>query len=179
MQPKSDELLTAGLKANKEEAFTEMYNRYYTRLHLEANYRLRNKAEAADVVHDVFAAIWKKRAQLPDQISLKGYLLCAVKNKCIDMQRKSIHFQYYTAQIDIKEAVYEKNPAILKEIATDIRLAIHSLPLAQREVVELVNSGFSHKEITLATGRSLQTIKNLLTTAKKTLRAKLNIIQHI
>jgi RNA polymerase sigma-70 factor (ECF subfamily) len=179
MQPENDELLVEKLRAGNEQAFTLIYDRYYTRLHLEANYRLRNSEEAADVVHDVFANIWKKKTELPDALSLKAYLSNSVRNKCIDKIRKHAQFQHYAGQQkDVEEAVTPTDPAATREIATKIHNAIGELPPAQRNVFELAYSGLSHKEIKGQTGKSIQTIKNLLGTAKKTLRDKLLIIHH-
>jgi RNA polymerase sigma-70 factor (ECF subfamily) len=177
MHPKSDELLAAELKKGSELAFTEIYNRYYVRLHIEANYRLQNKEEAADVVQDVFTAIWKNKAILPSPISLKSYLSSCVKNKCIDKVRKNAHFQQYTQQFaEIKELAVQHDPAQDKEITVKIHHAIAGLPKAQRKVFELFYWGLSHKEIVAQTGTSLQTIKNLLGTARKSLRKRLIII---
>ena len=179
MQPKSDELLVTELKAGSEWAFTEIYNRYYIRLHLEANYKLRDKDEAADVVHDVFANIWKKKNELPHDFCLKAYLSNCVRNKCIDKIRKEVQFEHYASQQEIKEPVSQTDPATTREIATDIKNAIALLPTAQRKVFELASSGLSHKEIMAETGKSIQTIKNLLGTAKKTLREKLTVLHDI
>jgi RNA polymerase sigma-70 factor (family 1) len=179
MQPKSEELLVIELKAGFEEAFTEIYNRYYVRLHMEANFKLQDKEEAADIVHDVFTTIWNNRHHLPENLSLKAYLCCCVKNKCIDKLRQSTRFQQYANhRIEIKELVTKTDPVINKELATEIHKAIRSLPSAQRKVIELSVVGFSHKEIMTETGKSIQTIKNLLGTAKKTLRQRLLIVQH-
>lgn len=180
MQPKSDELLVTELKAGCEWAFTEIYHRYYVRLHLEANYKLRDKDEAADVVQDVFANIWKKKDELPSDLCLKAYLTNCIRNKCIDKIRKNVQFQLYAGeQKEIKEPVTQKDPAAAKELATDIWNAVALLPSAQRKVFELASSGLSHKEIMAETGKSIQTIKNLLGTAKKTLREKLTILHDI
>ncbi|GAA0552424.1 RNA polymerase sigma factor [Chitinophaga japonensis] len=173
MQPTSDELLVSELKAGSQWAFSEIYNRYYTRLHLEANYKLRDKEAAADAVHDVFATIWRKKGELPEQLSLKGYLSFCIRNKCIDIIRRELQFQHYASQHEAKEPVVQADPAVAKERSIELRNAIDNLPTAQRAVVQLVHSGFSHKEIMALTGKSIQTIKNLLGTAKKTLREKL------
>ena len=45
-------------------------------------------AEAEDAVHDVFVRIWRDRGEWPVERSLRGYLLSAVRNRVLDVQRR-------------------------------------------------------------------------------------------
>jgi RNA polymerase sigma-70 factor (family 1) len=68
-----DEELAVLLKAGNEPAFTEIYNRYWDKLYLQAHRLLKDTDAAEEIVQDVFLMIWKKRADLNIQ-SLKSYM---------------------------------------------------------------------------------------------------------
>ncbi|MDQ0107491.1 DNA-directed RNA polymerase specialized sigma24 family protein [Chitinophaga terrae (ex Kim and Jung 2007)] len=89
MQSPNDALLLKELKAGSEEAFVAIFNRYCTRLQLEAHYILRDAKQANDVTNDVFTDFWSQRSKLPNQLSLKHYLLSAIRNRCMDIKKRS------------------------------------------------------------------------------------------
>jgi RNA polymerase sigma-70 factor (family 1) len=74
----SDEELVRQVQAGNKLAFTEVYNRYWEQLLALGYYYTQSKHAAEDIVHEVFASLWARRAELPIQ-SLKAYLATAVK----------------------------------------------------------------------------------------------------
>lgn len=68
-----DDELTVLLKAGNESAFTEIYNRYWDKLYIQAHRLLKDADAAEEIVQDVFLMLWKKRAELTIQ-SLKCYM---------------------------------------------------------------------------------------------------------
>ncbi|NSL90756.1 RNA polymerase sigma-70 factor [Chitinophaga solisilvae] len=175
MQSLPDDLLVNDLKSGSEWAFTQIYNRYYARLHMEANYVLKDKDEAADVIHDVLVTIWKKRDSLPENMFLKSYLSACVKNKCMDkIRKKMIKEKNEKRYAELKELSIQFNPLENKELSLQIANVINALPLAQRNVFELSYlQDKSQREIMDEKGISLQTVKNQISTTLKILRKKL------
>lgn len=173
----NDEWLLMELRAGNEQAFNEIYRRYHKQLHLDAYYRLRDLQEAEDVMHDVFASLWKRRKELSEDISLKHYLFRALRNKCVDRIRKLSSLQNYMGQLanQGEPHTHHSYTAIEnKELASQIRAAINAIPFAQRRAFEMLYiEAKSHKEIVAETGTSLQTVKNNISTALKALRKKL------
>lgn len=66
------------LAKSDEQAFTEIYNRYWERLLAVAYYHTQNTQAAEDVVHEVMMSLWMRRSSLQIQ-SLNAYLATAVK----------------------------------------------------------------------------------------------------
>ncbi|KAA2239738.1 RNA polymerase sigma-70 factor [Chitinophaga agrisoli] len=174
MQQHNDDWLLAGIKAGNEQAFSEIYRRYYERLYLAAYYKLRNELEAEDVVHDVFTSLWARREKLPE-ITFKSYLYAAVMHRCIDKIRKNASQQHYTQEISNQPEPFTQFVSIEhKELHSQLHAVIAAIPAAQRKAFELSYlEDKSNKEISEQLGTSLQTVKNNLTTALKTLRLKL------
>ncbi|CAL1519756.1 sigma-70 family RNA polymerase sigma factor [Chitinophaga sp. MM2321] len=175
MQPSTDHLLITTLKNGSEFAFTEIYNRFYPRLHMEANYLLHDKDEAADLVQEVFVNMWIRRDELPENIFLKSYLSTCLRNKCLDrMRRINRHQKKVKVYAGNIEEYTQHVPIEHKELFQQILTAINELPLAQRQVFEMAYlEDRSHREIMEAKGTSLQTIKNQISTTLKVLRKKL------
>lgn len=68
-----DSELTILIKSGNENAFTEIYNRYWDRLYYIAHKLLKDTENAEEIVQEVFLALWKKREAIEIQ-SLNQYL---------------------------------------------------------------------------------------------------------
>ncbi len=55
----SDEALLEGIRDGHEELFTELYDRYFPRVYAFTASRLRNRADAEEVVQEVFTAVFR------------------------------------------------------------------------------------------------------------------------
>ncbi|PYF68995.1 sigma-70 family RNA polymerase sigma factor [Pedobacter nutrimenti] len=66
------------MRNNKEEAFTEIYNRYWERLTAIGYYHTKSKSQAEEIVNDVLMGLWLRKKKL-DIKSLPAYLGTAVK----------------------------------------------------------------------------------------------------
>ena len=73
-----DDQLLIWLKAGDEQAFTEIYNRYWQKLLAISYYHTGDKQAAEDIVHDVMSSLWNRKNKLAIQ-SLNAYLGTAVK----------------------------------------------------------------------------------------------------
>src|SRR5688572_2681481 len=74
----SDNELLGYLQKGDEDAFTEIYNRYWERLLAIGYFHMRNKQEAEDIVHEVMMSLWIRKADLKIE-SLNAYLATALK----------------------------------------------------------------------------------------------------
>src|SRR5687768_6908742 len=75
----TDEELLTLLKKGNEQAFTELYNRYWKLLFSIAYQKTEQPADAEEIVQDVFADLWKRRKKTVIQVSIKSYLAAATK----------------------------------------------------------------------------------------------------
>lgn len=89
-----DNELLARLSAGDEDAFAQIYHRYWELLLGMAYNRLKNLQTAEDIVHDVFASIWHNRTKQEIK-SLKNYLATAVKYMILKEARKAALLRMY------------------------------------------------------------------------------------
>jgi len=59
-----DNDLFAYVRRDNEQAYTELYNRYWQKLYFVAHRHLRSDPEAREIVQEVFFAIWDQRKSL-------------------------------------------------------------------------------------------------------------------
>lgn len=73
----------------KEQADLEnLYRRFQPGLIHYATGIVRSEPDAAEIVQDVFLAVWEKRQYLSLDSGLKNYLYRAVKNRCLNHLKK-------------------------------------------------------------------------------------------
>jgi RNA polymerase sigma factor (sigma-70 family) len=58
----TDNELWEAVMADNSRAFVVLYNRYWKKLYKTTAYYLKNEAAAEEITHDVFVALWEKRA---------------------------------------------------------------------------------------------------------------------
>ena len=92
LQNLSDEELFYQLKKDCEEAFSQLYKRYWQQLFYMAYKRLGNMEDAKEIVQDIFFTVWKKRHTLNIQcipVYLAGMLRFAVYRQLSNAKRNS------------------------------------------------------------------------------------------
>jgi RNA polymerase sigma-70 factor (ECF subfamily) len=80
----TDEDLLALMSYGDEAAFTEIYNRYWKRIFLQAASKLDDFALAEDMVQDLLGDLWRRRTELEVSGKLEVYLAVALKYKVIN-----------------------------------------------------------------------------------------------
>lgn len=88
MAQQQDALLVERLKKNDLSAFDELYLKYFKLLCANAYLFLKNEGDAKDVVQNLFMDIWDKKLYLNFHNDVKGYLLLAVNNRCLNFIKK-------------------------------------------------------------------------------------------
>ena len=73
-----------GLKQGKEEAYRYLYEHHYVALCHVAKEYVGDEALAEHLVGDVIFHLWEVRESLDIRISLRSYLVRAVRNRCLD-----------------------------------------------------------------------------------------------
>ena len=104
-----------GLKAGYEEAYKYIYDRQYKILCIIAKEYVDDTFTAEMIVSDVIFALWKNRKEIDINLSLRSYLIKAVRNRCLN----------YLAQLNKREDVrshicWKRNRSITRN-----NMAIH------------------------------------------------------
>lgn len=172
-----DQELLHRLKAGEENAFTEIYNRYWKSLFAVAFHKLRNHTQAEEIVQDIFMNIWKRREVLEITSTLSAYLAVCVKYKVINVlakrnqQLQYVQFatNYFTAADSSTEQWIQ-----FEELKEQLAKETAQLPEKCRLVFQLSREkGLSQKQIAHQLGISEKTVESHLSKALRTLRSSL------
>jgi RNA polymerase sigma-70 factor (family 1) len=159
------------LAEGDEKAFSEIYNRYWKKIYAIGYSRLKNVQLAEDILHDVFASLWKNREKAEIN-SLQNYLATASKYLVFAAIRKSIREQQYqAAQPEFSEELSSENELLYKQLAAFAAKEIESLPERCRLIFKYSREkGMSTREIALEMKISQKTVENQMNKALHRLR---------
>ncbi|MES2456823.1 MAG: sigma-70 family RNA polymerase sigma factor [Bacteroidota bacterium] len=179
----SDAELAGLFRTGDDAAFKEIYDRYNKLLYLFAYNKLREKEEAVDVVHDVFAWILNNRQKFALKSSLSSYLYKSVLNKIFDIFRHQAIIRKYVEQGDHFVDVDSQETDYLireKDIMELIDQEIAAMPPKMREIYLLkYKQHLSPKEIALQLQVSESTVNTQVNRAVEHLKGKLGVIIYV
>jgi RNA polymerase sigma-70 factor (ECF subfamily) len=135
-----DKLLLWRFKRGSREAFRLIYEKYADGLLTLAVNLLNEKADAEDVVQDVFISFVQSVDNFRLRGSLKGYLTTCVANRSRDYIRKNKRRQTLTVNKAEQTAAVVKSPVqlvICSEQLQELSRAVAELPYEQREAIML------------------------------------------
>lgn len=161
-----------GLSENEQIEFKYLFDLLYSELVSYASYYVNDFAEAEDIVQEVFVRLWERRRELKTVQNIKGYLLLAVKNSCLDyIEHTQVMDKYkrYCLLQNIKDD--NKEP---EQFIADISILLDKLPEKRRIVLEMsVVECKSYAEIADVLGITLNTVKDHIKKAYAFLRKEL------
>lgn len=149
------------------QAFSQLYDRYSGVLYSTIHRVLNNPDEASDVLQDVFLQIWDKAATYDPALGKPfSWALAMARNKAIDRLR-SLKRRYSFIEEVTHEMAEEAHVPIpgaddvfTQEQAGVIRSAVATLPLEQRQAIEMAFlGGLTQNEIATSLNQPLGTIK--------------------
>lgn len=172
----ADAALLLRVAAGDQQALAAVYDRH-SGLLLGLGVRLlNNRAEAEDVLHDVFVEAWKRAADFdPARGTVRTWLAMRMRSRCLDRQkspRVARSVEYDTSEA-ARTAAPEQDP-LLRLQRQRVREALATLSNDQRTVVELAYfHGLSTNEIAARTGVAQGTVKSRLFAARDKLATAL------
>lgn len=86
---RSDEELVAGIRLGRETDFNELYERYFQRVYSFAFARLRNRADAEEVVQESFTAVFRSIDAYRGQSTLLCWIYGITKNNVNNHLRRA------------------------------------------------------------------------------------------
>ncbi|MFN0293084.1 RNA polymerase sigma-70 factor [Pedobacter helvus] len=179
----SDSELSYLLTQDDEQAFTEIYHRFYGLLFIHASKRLNDDEEAKDAVQQLFESLWQKRAQVQADGNLSAYLYTAIRHRILDIFS---HQEVENKYVDSLQSFIDQEQEFTdyrvreKQMKALIEKEIDSLPPKMREIFLLSRiENKSHKEIAAQLGISELTVKTQVKKALKILRSKLGLLAYV
>ena len=142
----SDDILFNLLKANDENAFKEIYIRYWKQIFNTAYHKLNDKETSKELVQSLFLRIWERRAT-NNINNIQAYLQTAIKNSIIN---------YFAALL-----VKQKHEIALKQISTS-SITLES-ELNYNELKTAIENALQHLPTKTATIFRMSRFENLTT----------------
>ncbi|SMC47231.1 RNA polymerase sigma-70 factor [Pedobacter africanus] len=175
----TDQQLITLLKEGDHSAYARLYDRYFQLLFVYAFKRLKNEAEAKDVVQDFFTVLWVKRGTLNFNCAISAYCFTAVNNRIIDLFLHKRVTDKYMGSISFPTEQEEAKTDHLvreKQLMAYIDKEIQALPVKMRKIFELSRkSNYTYKEIADELSISEKTVHRQMSNALMRLRAKLGL----
>lgn len=170
----SDLELLELMAQGRQDAFTEIYNRYWKKMLLVAWNHTRDKAQAEDIVHEVFLSLWEKRQDKLIE-NVPAYLSTSVKFSIFKhYQREHRRARLASTNYAFNEIANEEevlDALFLKEYINGI---VEQLPEKCRLTFQYSRlEGLSNTEVAAKMGISEKGVEANLTRALKVIRGNL------
>lgn len=161
------------LTEGREEAFTELYDRFGQRLFHAAFGMLGSRQDAEDAVQEVFMSVYRARRSLATVRNLTGYVFAALHHAAARRANQSKRSRRSAGTANETDRRPGQG-AVPAERSADLERALGSLPPEQRQVIALkIDAGLSFAEIGAALDISPNTAASRYRYALAKLRAAL------
>ena len=160
------------LKQDDERAFDALFRHYSALVYRFAYSYLKSRPAAEEIVQECFIKIWERRAQLRDDVPLKGYLFTTAHHAVLNELRRDQHHLRLNGQVVAAAGPASvANEVEYHEMEALYQAALAHLPPKQREAFVLSRQqGLSYPEIAERQGVSVKTVEAHMMQALKTIR---------
>ena len=180
----TDEEIAKQIAVGNQKVFEMIFEHYKTPI---LNFSLRmlgNRADAEDVVSDVFLVIFAKKYTYTANAKFTTWLFTIARNNCIDKirKRKNLVSMWFSKnqndeedQWDIPDSSeHAREKLDKKDMSQAIKLAVSRLPLDQKEAIVLREyHGLTYEDISQILSCSLEKVKILIFRAREHLKIDL------
>ena len=181
----TETLIVEQLMTGNEDAYQYIYDRHYALLCHVANGYVKDQFLAETIVGDTIFHLWEIRETLEISVSIRSYLLRAVRNRCInylnsEWEKREIAFSSLMLDeiTDDKMTISDSHPLgtlLERELEEEIYKAIDKLPNECRRVFDKSRfEGKSYEEISQELGISVNTVKYHIKNALASLQTNLS-----
>jgi len=169
--------LINSLRKGEEKAYMLIVNTYHRKLHAYAFSLIDNKAQAQDIVQNVFLKTWQFRKKLNAKYPIQSFLYKSVYNEFINTYKKDkstmiLQKKYYDFLYEEAEKIDEKGLEKITEVVTK---EIDKLPPKCKQIFSLSKKeGLTNIEISNYLNVSIKTVEAQITKAFSKLRESLS-----
>ena len=154
--------------------FKRKFLPYHRKLYRTALHLMGNAQDAEDMVQEAYLKLWKRRDELPTNISnLEAYCVTLVKHVCHDALRLT-HLEEDgrpPEELPISGSTNLTNEIEMKDEVHQVMTLIGQLPKQQQQIMRMRDvEDRTYEEIEQATGLTSVNIRVLLSRARKKIR---------
>jgi len=178
----ADQASLARVGRGDERAFAELYDRHARLVFSLALRILQDRADAEDIVQEVFAQVWSQAARYDaSRGSVAAWMLILTRSRAIDRLRAQRSRPAAAGDAAAAETVVDSAPAqdlelLSAEQVARLRRALKELPDAERTALELAYyDGLTHVEVAARLAEPLGTVKTRIRQAVIKLRQSLAV----
>jgi len=169
-----DHELLARLQQDEENAFNEIYDRYWSLVYTDAFRRVKSHAKAQDLTQDLFIKLWTRRKEL-DISNLRAYLRVGIRNRVFNLFEKERRYVPFEKLLQLP---VEENQADITAIRNEFMAAyqalVDALPEKRQKIFRYrFDDGLSTEEIAEKLNISRKTVQNQLGRATSSVRSEL------
>ncbi|MFI1771462.1 RNA polymerase sigma factor [Thalassobellus citreus] len=169
----TDEFLLKAIKKDDNEAFKELFDKYYQQLVSYTITFTNDLSLAEDIVQQTFIILWEKRADFEINKSIKSYLYTVSHNTYIDYYRKLKRQDSFLDDLKyeaLNRQTIEDNDLTEKRIK-QLKAIIEELPPRCKEILLLNKTkGLKYSEIAKLLDISNKTVESQMRIAFKKIR---------
>jgi RNA polymerase sigma-70 factor (ECF subfamily) len=177
----ADQASLARIARGDQHALAELYDRHARLVFSLALRILQERADAEDVVQEVFAQVWTQAGRYdPGRGAVAAWMLMLARSRAIDRlrarrARPGAAVEAGAAETVPDSATTQDLQLLSAEQVGRLQRALEDLPEAQRQALELAYyEGLTHAEIAARLAEPLGTIKTRIRQAVIKLRASLS-----
>lgn len=162
LDTQQENFLLSALRQDNKEAFSLLFQKYYTDLVLFCGNFVRDKSSCEDIVQSIFLKLWNDRKNIRIETSLKSYLLRAVRNSCFDEFRHLEIVRQYESDPDhsVLDSYDTENYILYSDLSAHLQQALDQLPAPYREAFEMNRfEGLKYREIAVRLNVSERTVE--------------------
>ena len=173
---RSDEIFEA-IKRREHSVFKHLFETYFKKMTLFAEYFLLDRDEAEDIAQEIFVDLWNNAPMLSGISNLKSYLFVQVRNRCFN-RLKHLHVEDNYKQWLAEAQAYAEIPEVevASELLQQVYEVIEELPEQARLVFKrCVLEGKKYKDVAEEMGVSVNTINTQMTRSYKYIRKRMGV----
>ena len=168
------ELLTR-LTNGDEPAFRRLFDLYHQRVYSFAFFLTHSEILAEEIVQEVFIKIWMNREKFTEINYFASWLRTVVRNQAYTYLRRIAHEKLILQELSHTSPHSTETEVLDREYSLLLQQAIEQLPPQQKKVYLLSRKdGLKNDAISAEMGISVNTVKNHLKAALKSIRSFLD-----
>lgn len=162
LEKQQENFVLSALRQDSKEAFSFLFQTYYTDLVLFCGNFVRDKSTCEDIVQSIFLKLWNDRKSIRIETSLKSYLLKAVRNSCFDEFRHIEVVRQYETEYEssVLDSYDTENYVLYSDLSHHLSRALETIPELYKEAFLLNRfEGLKYREIAQKLNVSERTVE--------------------